>query len=123
MRNVLIITVVIVLLGGVGFTIWNTMQRDPSEVQNPQGSTTPNTTTQTDETLDADASAYIRANISKLSTEPEVLGGTFYVTNVVAASGRGVVGYEDGHNAYTADFTYERNAQGSVNITSFTVRR
>jgi hypothetical protein len=25
---------------------------------------------------------YIRANISELSPEPEVLGGTFYVTNI-----------------------------------------
>lgn len=65
---------------------------------------------------------YIADNISTLSTAPEVLGGTFYVTSIEAKDGTGVVSYEDGHNAYTADFTYAINASGSFSINSFTVR-
>lgn len=66
--------------------------------------------------------AYVAANISSLSSMPEVLGGTFYVTAIEAADGRGTVSYEDGHNAYTADFTYSFGADGSVSIDSFTVQ-
>lgn len=65
---------------------------------------------------------YVRANISTLSPEPEVLGGTFYVTDVEARGGAGTVSYEDGHNAFTADFTYSVDASGIVSVTSFTVR-
>jgi hypothetical protein len=53
---------------------------------------------------------------------PEVLGGTFYVTAIEATDGSGTVSYEDGHNAYTADFTYSFRADGSVSVDSFTVR-
>ncbi|HWH16570.1 MAG TPA: hypothetical protein VNU25_03235 [Candidatus Paceibacterota bacterium] len=66
--------------------------------------------------------AYVAANISTLSTMPEVLGGTFYVTAIEAADGRGTVSYEDGHNAYTADFTYSFRSDGTVSIDSFTVK-
>lgn len=66
--------------------------------------------------------AYVAANISSLSSMPEVLGGTFYVTAIEAADGAGTVSYEDGHNAYTADFTYSFRADGSVSVDSFVVR-
>jgi len=66
---------------------------------------------------------YIAENISRLSPEPEVLGGTYYVTAIEAANGAGTVSYEDGHNAYTADFTYTQNADGTVSVTSFVIRR
>lgn len=65
---------------------------------------------------------YIADNISTLSTAPEVLGGTFYVTSIEAKDGSGVVSYEDGHNAYTADFTYSTNDSGSFSVDSFVVR-
>ncbi len=65
---------------------------------------------------------YVRNNISTLSTEPEVLGGTFYVTSIEATNGSGVVSYEDGHNAYTADFTYSTNESGAISVDSFVVR-
>lgn len=67
---------------------------------------------------------YVRQNISELSPEPEVLGGTFYVTEIEAGNGKGVVSYEDGHNAYTADFTYTIEPEhGAITINSFVVRR
>jgi len=48
---------------------------------------------------------YIRENISQLSPESEVLGGTFYVTSIVFSDlWEGEVQYEDGHIALTADF-------------------
>lgn len=66
-----------------------------------------------------DIEQYVRDNISTLSPEPEVLGGTYYVTSIEAKDGNGVVSYEDGHNAYTADFTYTINP---LSIDSFVIR-
>ncbi len=68
------------------------------------------------------ANNYVSENIRTLSPEPEVLGGTFYVTSIQSGSGTGVVSYEDGHNAYTADFAYTIDASKAVTITSFTIR-
>jgi hypothetical protein len=66
--------------------------------------------------------SYVTQNISSLSPEKEVLGGTFYVTDIQAADGAGSVEYEDGHNAYTADFTYTMSDTDGISITSFTLR-
>lgn len=66
---------------------------------------------------------YVRTNISKLSPSPEVLGGTFYVTKIEARGGVGVVWYEDGHNAYVADFKYSADEYGNPSISAFTVRQ
>ncbi|MES2931295.1 MAG: hypothetical protein V4682_01180 [Patescibacteria group bacterium] len=62
---------------------------------------------------------YVTKNISTLSPEPEQLGGTFYVTGIEAMEGSGTVYYEDGHNAYTADFTYTLDP---LAVDSFVVR-
>lgn len=65
---------------------------------------------------------YVRENISALSPEPEVLGGTYYVTEIEAHGGAGTVSYEDGHVAHTADFSYEIDEFGKITITSFVIR-
>lgn len=66
---------------------------------------------------------YVTQNISTLSPVKEVLGGKFYVTKIEAHGGAGTVYYEDGHNAYTADFTYNASEQTGYTITSFVVRK
>lgn len=66
---------------------------------------------------------YVSQNISTLSTTPEVLGGKFFVTKIEAHGGVGTVSYEDGHNAYTADFTYSVDAQGNPTVQTFVVRQ
>lgn len=66
---------------------------------------------------------YVRDNISAFSPKPEVLGGTFYVTKIAAANGAGTVEYEDGHNAYTADFTYTVDERGAYSINSFVLTK
>lgn len=51
---------------------------------------------------------YVRKNISELSPEKEVLGGKFYVTNIIFADeDTAVVEYEDGHIALKASFKYK----------------
>lgn len=70
-----------------------------------------------------DIESYVRQRISELSPEKEVLGGTFHVTKIETESGRGTVEYEDGHNAFTADFTYAVSGEGKPSVISFTIRR
>jgi hypothetical protein len=65
---------------------------------------------------------YVRSRISELSPIKEQVGGTFYVTAIEAVDGSGVVSYEDGHNAYTADFTYAIDAAGRPAVTGFVIR-
>lgn len=66
---------------------------------------------------------YVRDNISQLSTEKEELGGTFYVTDISVSANSGVVKYEDGHNAFVADFTFVIDDRGNVDLQTFVVRR
>ena len=66
--------------------------------------------------------AYVRENISRLSPEPAVVVGAFYVTNIEVGSGTGTVEYEDGHIALVADFTYSLDGAGGVAIDSFKIR-
>ena len=66
---------------------------------------------------------YVTQNISELSPVKEQLGGTFYVTEIEAEAGTGTVHYEDGHNAYEADFTYTIDEEhGGITMISFVVR-
>ena len=69
-----------------------------------------------------DIESYVRNSISELSPVKEQLGGTFYVTSIETHGGTGIVSYEDGHNAYTADFTYTIDEEGKPTIDSFIVR-
>lgn len=69
-----------------------------------------------------DIESYVRNNISDLSPQKETVGGKFYVTNIETESGSGTVEYEDGHNAYTADFTYTIDESGKPEIASFNIR-
>jgi len=68
-------------------------------------------------------SAYIEENISELSSEPEVLGGTFYVTNIgFTGTNSGTVEYEDGHIALEADFQYVFNEEGAIEVELANIR-
>ena len=69
---------------------------------------------------------YVKRNISGLSAEagfPEVARGSFSITKIEVKGGKGTVSYEDGHNAYIADFTYTKDKKGLVSVTGFTVRK
>lgn len=66
--------------------------------------------------------SYVTQNISALSPVKEEVGGTFHVTDIAVNNGTGVVSYEDGHNAYTADFTYASDDRTGHAITSFIIR-
>lgn len=62
---------------------------------------------------------YIEQNISELSPEPEVLGGTFHVTSIdFIDDNLAIVEYEDGHIALEAQVIYSV-VNNRVNINSF----
>ncbi|HVU06894.1 MAG TPA: hypothetical protein VHE10_03875 [Candidatus Paceibacterota bacterium] len=65
---------------------------------------------------------YVKLYISELSPVKETLGGRFSVTDIEARGGAGTVSYEDGHNAYVADFTYSISDIGGVDVNSFALR-
>jgi hypothetical protein len=66
---------------------------------------------------------HINENISQLSPVKEVLGGTFYVTDITFLDERrGIVQYEDGHIALEADFTYTVSDDADVTVRLANVR-
>jgi hypothetical protein len=105
-RNIVIITPIVVVVAAALLAILFAM---PQSASAPAGKI-------------MSIESYVTQNISNLSPEPEVLGGTFHVTNIEASDGAGVVAYEDGHNAYTADFTYTMSDTEGIDITTFNVR-
>lgn len=100
-----LILVLIIALAGLAY--WYDHAEAP--VQNPE-----------DERI-MDIETYVRENISQLSPEPAVMGGTFYVTEITTDGDSGTVWYEDGHIALIADFAYLVDKYG-ITITSFEVR-
>jgi len=65
---------------------------------------------------------YIKNNLSTLSPEKEVLGGKFFVTGLSFQSSRqATVEYEDGHNMYTAEVTYEVENGKDVKIVEWKI--
>ncbi len=108
MKNLLILAVTLVLVfGGIAFLL-------------PQKSIAPENTATPERYMDIET--YVRTSISELSYIESQLGGTFFVTDIQTGDGKGVVEYEDGHNAYTADFTYVVSENGKPEILSFTIR-
>ncbi len=63
------------------------------------------------ETLKINRENYLRENISALSPEPEVLGGTFYVTEITWLNQElALVNYEDGHIALSAEALFSEDS-------------
>jgi hypothetical protein len=126
-KNTLIIVLVVILVAIGLFAVTSNRAIAPTNDQNidtpDDVEPVPNPSQEGAGDRMMDVATYVRLNISELSTEPEVLGGTFYVTEIEAEDGRGVVKYEDGHNAFVADFTYTTSETSGHTITSFTVRK
>jgi len=63
------------------------------------------------------AADYIKAHVSELSPEKEVLGGKFYITNIVFENaGNAVVEYEDGHIALRAHVSFMVDGGKNVEV-------
>jgi uncharacterized transporter YbjL len=64
---------------------------------------------------------YVRENIGNITKQQEVLGGTWYVVSIKidTEANKGEVIYEDGHIQAAADFSYEYDWRGIINMTNF----
>lgn len=115
-----LVILVCVVFGIVYYTALGTPAPDTAAPVRSETSTETSTSSET-ETLPSDDAVieYVRDNISELSPQKEVLGGTFFVTKITVDNGTGTVEYEDGHNAFTADFTYTKDSAGAPLISTF----
>jgi hypothetical protein len=112
MRTAILAGVAVIIAGAALWYYAETEQRTPEAVlqeESQQGRY-------------MDIETYVKQSISALSPQKEVLGGTFYVTRIEAHGGTGTVYYEDGHNAYVADFTYDVDEAGKPSVRTFVVR-
>ena len=107
----------IVILLFLGFWLSRTSQSNPASdnfLPEPEASV-----------VDHNAGeAYLRQNISTLSPESAVLGGTFYVTSITWLDDESVlVEYEDGHIALKAEAVLEPvdEIPGGIKIKSFQI--
>ena len=109
MKKIIIIILVVVLMVAVVFVF-----KRGDTVQEVDQSTTQNRVMSIEN--------YVTIYISELSPVPEELGGRFYVTHITTGGGKGTVNYEDGHNAYIADFTYSYEDNKAIKMESFKIR-
>jgi hypothetical protein len=109
MKKIIIALVGIVLIVGIVY-----MLSDRKEYTRMDQSTTQNRVMSIEN--------YVTIYISELSPVPEELGGRFYVTHITTGDGKGTVHYEDGHNAYVADFTYSYEDNEAIKMESFKIR-
>lgn len=111
MKIILSITIIVLVLLG-GFLFLNSYIYNEKQAEGlPQ------------EQREELVSGYIEQNISDLSPESEVLGGTFYVTNIeFHDANSGTVEYEDGHIALVADFQYSVNEESGIEVELTNVR-
>lgn len=119
-KNVIIWGVIILIALIAGFFLLNAYI-----YQEKQGEELPQEQTEalSQEQRETLASAYIEQNISDLSSEPEVLGGTFYTTNIeFTGTNSGTVAYEDGHIALVADFEYSFDEEGNIDVELTNIR-
>lgn len=113
MKKSFVSTLVVLLAVGIlGYVFWGSLF--PAEVQAPANVTATSRVMAVED--------YIKLNISILSPIKENVGGKYYVTAVEAYGRTGAVSYEDGHNAYIADFTYTTDENKGISITSWTLR-
>lgn len=117
-RTALLLVTAVILFSAAGYLYLEQQEAMRGSDTNPDDSSTPAQESARVMSIES----YITQNISALSPVKEQLGGTFYVTAIEAEAGRGSVSYEDGHNAYTADFTYTIDDERGIEITSFIVR-
>jgi hypothetical protein len=108
-KSILFTVILLIAIGAAAYMWYPTLTVAPDVEQAPAGKL-------------MSVEDYVSQNISALSPEKEPVGGKFFVTEIYAADGRGTVSYEDGHVAYTADFTYESDDRTGHKITSFLIR-
>jgi hypothetical protein len=120
MTRFILALIIVIALVTIGYFTYGSGAAAPA----PTPTDTPSKNTGASQGKLMSVEAYVTQNISALSPIKEDLGGTFYVTEITVDPGmrKGVVKYEDGHNAYVAEFTYTSSDRTGHTITSFVIR-
>lgn len=116
--------IIVLALIAVALVAWFVLRNRQPKVVIFDGQAAVHNMEKNDRTVTIDE--YVKRNISGLSGEAgvsETHGGIFQVTKIETHGGAGTVSYEDGHNAYTAEFTYKTDSKGLVSVTGFTVKK
>lgn len=119
-NNLIALCALVVVIAGGSYLVWKKHQ---PKIEVFDGQAAVKQLEANDRTVGIEE--YMKRNIGGISAEvgfPEDLGGTFQVTKFEAKNGEGTVSYEDGHNAYTARFTYTVDKKGLVSVTYFSVQ-
>jgi hypothetical protein len=115
-KTILVALVVVLLIGAVVYALMSQNSNLENTVGNQNGEDI-----ETPEEKRANVVNFLEDNISSLSPEEPVLGGSFYVTNMsFPADDVVIVDYEDGHIALTAQVRYSYNNE-EVEIESFEI--
>ncbi len=118
-----VVFMALILLACAGVFVYTADHAAPQSVGlKPEVSQDANVTEEAYKNRRMDLQTYLNLHIQELSPVQETLGGTFYVTAVSAANGKGVATYEDGHAQYIADFSYTESDTSGYSVTKFRVR-
>ncbi len=125
-KSIILSALILALVLGSACTIKNDGSlKDQEKNNNGVEEQMPNTDSEEKGLSEADKSqveGYIRGNISELSPEEAVLGGSFHVSSMEFISPKAlIVNYEDGHIALSARAEFDISEDGQVNINSFEV--
>ena len=134
-KNILIASLSALMLVLAFILVFNLVIKNKENADDPLNSKTPvadsgelpdmeaiDYEVQEDTALRARFEKYTEDNISELSPEEAVLGGTFFVTNLKWLNNNtALVDYEDGHIALQALVKYNLDNEGEVDVTSFEI--
>lgn len=134
-KNILIASLSALMLVLAFILVFNLVIKNKENADDPLNSKTPvadsgelpdmeaiDYEVQEDTALRARFEKYTEDNISELSSEKAVLGGTFFVTNLKWLNNNSaLVDYEDGHIALQALVKYNLDDKGEVDVTSFEI--
>ncbi|MDD3284002.1 MAG: hypothetical protein PHZ07_00195 [Patescibacteria group bacterium] len=115
-KKILIILFTLVILLTVVILFKN--NNNTKNVENPQNN---EDVKQEQLSIEEKLKNYLKDNISNLSSEKAVLGGTFYITDLqIEENNKAIVSYEDGHIALKANFDYIINNE-TIEISNFEI--
>lgn len=130
-NKILMILIAVVLVGGLGYYFMSSNNTAPSEnnivgdvdIENQMGNENEADLIFEEEYTAEDRLVfenYLNANISSLSAQEAVLGGTFSITNFNWVNNNtAFITYEDGHNMYEAEVSIGYDQTESIMVNYF----
>jgi predicted PurR-regulated permease PerM len=122
---IIILTIALVILIGVFFYVYSTNKQNEEQNKELINNTNEITNTEKNELSEEEQQTvfnYLQNNISEISPEKEVLGGSFYITSIDFLNGQeAIIEYEDGHIAFKANVQFQYINQDNITINNFEI--